>query len=114
MDNREKLGKMIDIIKSKFDCTIEADDTHRFVESDGFYEVQFTIRFENDYIYLYTKSGDSDLQDEWSPNNPQTVYWSDIQTELSLEDCEYAISNIIDYYNYEKNDQDILSEFKKL
>lgn len=75
-----------------------ADDTHRWVSCDGFYEVQFTLRKGDEEIYLHTESGGQDLEDEWSENNPQQVYVDDIIFYLDDGfDIEYALSRINDY-----------------
>lgn len=81
-DNFEKeLIDFFDNLISIEGWEIIAHDTHRWVRSDGFYEVEFNIKtnipdFE---IYIRTKCGDMDLQEMWSENNPQKVH--------SLREC---------------------------
>ena len=75
-----------------------ADDTHRWVSCDGFYEVEFTLRKDGEKIYLHTESGGQDLENEWSENNPQQVYVDDMIFYLDDGfDVEYALSMINDY-----------------
>ena len=61
----------------KYDWTITADDTHRWVECDGWYEVEFMLNTEVGEIYINTESGDQDLEDQWSEDNPQDVHLCD-------------------------------------
>lgn len=72
-----------------------ASDTHRWVESDGFYEVQFELHKDNHKIYLHAESGGQDLEDEWSKNNPQQVS-AEILTNIMVDDFafKYALKNI--------------------
>lgn len=48
----------------KYDWTITADDTHRWVDCDGFYEVEFELNTEIGDIYINTECGDQGLEDE--------------------------------------------------
>lgn len=69
-----------------------ADNTHRWVESDGFYEVQFELHKGDDKIYLHTEIGGQDLEDEWSKNNPQQVSVNSMIFYLDDGfDIEYAL-----------------------
>jgi hypothetical protein len=77
----------------KYEWTITADDTHRWVECDGWYEVEFELNTEIGDIYINTESGDQDLEDEWSENNPQ---------EVSLDDC-YLYGRSWDWYYFLEN-----------
>lgn len=84
---------------------IIADDTHRWVDTDGFYEVQFTLVLKEIEIYLGTVSGDSELQEAWSENNPQIVY-----NAADMLNTVSDIADVIDTLNtfisatYNKND----------
>lgn len=73
--------EFLDRLIWKYDWEIIADDTHRWVDSDGFYEVEFSLftSFTSENVYIHTECGGSDLQDSWSKNNPQKVY--------SISDC---------------------------
>ena len=89
-------NEISDFVRSliyKYDWTITADDTHRWVECDGWYEVEFMLNTEIGDIYINTESGDQDLEDEWSENNPQ---------EVNLEDC-YLCSRSWDWYYFLEN-----------
>lgn len=86
-------NEISDFVRSliyKYGWTITADDTHRWVESDGWYEVEFMLNTEIGDIYINTESGDQDLEDEWSENNPQDV---------NLEDC-YLYGRSWDWYYF--------------
>lgn len=69
--------ELVDSLISKYGWKIMADDTHRWCESDGFYEVEFHLHTEAGEVYINTESGGQDLEDEWSDNNPQEI--SDIR-----------------------------------
>ncbi len=75
-----------------------ADDTHRWVESDGFYELQFELHKDNHKIYLHTESGGQDLEDEWSENNPQQVSAETVTNIMTDDfDFKYALKNIAEF-----------------
>lgn len=89
-------NEISDFVRSliyKYDWTITADDTHRWVECDGWYEVEFMLNTEIGDIYIKTESGDQELEDEWSENNPQ---------EVNLVDC-YLYGNSWDWYYFLEN-----------
>lgn len=73
--------------------TITAHDTHRWVSCDGFYEVEFELNTEIGDIYINTKSGGQDLEDEWSRSNPQIV---------ELYEC-YLGDDSLDWYCFLNN-----------
>ena len=80
---------------------ITADDTHRWVDCDGFYEVEFELNTEIGDIYINTECGGRDLEDEWSKNNPQKVKLEDCYLgNLSWDWC-YFLENL--YETYEKH-----------
>lgn len=94
--SEELVKEMEDFVNGliyKYDWTITADDTHRWVECDGWYEVEFMLNTEIGEIYINTESGDQDLEDEWSENNPQ---------DANLEDC-YLWSRSWDWYYFLEN-----------
>ena len=73
-DLEGELFQFFDELMSKYNWTIIADDTHRWVETDGWYEVAFYLITDfTERIYINTESGDIDLQNDWSENNPQEV-----------------------------------------
>ena len=83
----------------KYDWTITADDTHRWVECDGWYEVEFMLNTEVGEIYINTESGDQDLEDQWSEDNPQDVHLCDCYLGKTW-DWYYFLENL--YETYEK------------
>lgn len=104
LDTDSKIKIITDIIETicydKFG--LYALDTHRWVETDGFYEVQFEIQESNlkddcierihepsdiKYLYLKTICGDSELEAEWSSNNPQLTTVSEFI--YSCDDYDY-------------------------
>lgn len=94
---RQKLiDKITEFINNGWELV--ADDTHRWVSYDGFYEVQFTLRKDDKEIYLHTETGGQDLEDKWSDKNPQQVYVDDMIFYLDDGfDIEYALGMINDY-----------------
>lgn len=109
-DNHEELipdeleNEISDFVRSliyKYDWTITADDTHRWVECDGWYEVEFMLNTEIGDIYIKTESGDQDLEDAWSENNPQEVYLEDCCLWNRSWDWYYFLKNL--YETYERH-----------
>ena len=86
-------------LMGKYDWYITADDTHRWVDCDGFYEVEFTLNTEIGKIYINTESGGRDLEEEWSENNPQQVGLCDCYLNESW-DWYYFLETL--YQAYEK------------
>jgi hypothetical protein len=96
---KELFNNALRYVLENYSCFLEADDTHRWVDTDGFYEVQFTIKFDNDKsIYLTTVYGGQTLQDEWSHANPQSVNYADFECMMDDWDCEYALGRIREYF----------------
>jgi hypothetical protein len=91
MSKHQTLSNIMYKLIDNYNFYIKADDTHRWIDPDGFYEVEFYL-CHDDYkdIYLYTKSGDQSLEDEWSNNNPQKAELNDF---LYIFDDSYT--NII-------------------
>lgn len=98
-------NEISDFVRSliyKYDWTITADDTHRWVECDGWYEVEFMLNTEIGDIYIKTESGDQDLEDEWSENNPQEVYLENCYLYGHSWDWYYFLEDL--YKTYEKHE----------
>lgn len=95
----DEIGSLIDSLISQEDWEIIADDTHRWVESDGWYEVEFMLYTDFGNIYINTESGNSELQKQWSDNNPQNV--SSIQDcyMYTIWDWYYFLGNLLDEVN---------------
>lgn len=91
IDNEEQLVNFIDGIINEEGWDIIADDTHRWVESDGFYEVEFNLSTPYEDVYINCKSGGRDLQDEWSESNPQYCH--------SIDEC-YLDERSWDWYYF--------------
>ena len=90
---KEKLKKILEKLISDFDYKIEADDTHRWVKSDGFYEVQFELIKDDIKIFIHNESGNQNLEDKWSKNNPQIVTVTQTLNLMDYDfDCEYVIN----------------------
>lgn len=88
---------------NKYGWTITAHDTHRWVSCDGFYEVEFEMNTEFGDIYINTKSGGQDLQDEWSRSNPQNVELDKCYLSGYWDWC-YFLKNL--YEAYEKHQKE--------
>lgn len=120
------MGKELKILETAIEkvCkehngVLTATDTHRWVESDGFYEVQFMIKFPNSDksepdsgIFLHNESGGVDLENEWSKDNPREIQFSQLEKYLDDEwDINYAILQINDFLkgmeNIETNGIDV-------
>lgn len=94
----DKINKLIDL-----GWELTASDTHRWCSSDGFYEVEFSLKKGDEKIYLHTESGDQDLEDNWSENNPQQIWVNDMIFYLDDGfDIEYALGTIDDYITTKK------------
>lgn len=88
---------------NQYEWTITADDTHRWVDTDGFYEVEFNLNTEIGDIYIHTECGDRDLEDEWSSNNPQEVELNDCYLGKSWN-WYYFLENL--YETYERHQKE--------
>lgn len=88
---------------SKYEWTITADDTHRWVDTDGWYEVEFNVNTEIGDIYINTESGDQDLEDEWSENNPQGINLYDCYLWNCSWDWYYFLDNLYKTYENHQN-----------
>ena len=84
---------------SKYDWGITADDTHRWVESDGWYEVEFMLTTDFGEVYINTLSGDMELQEEWSENNPQSAELMQCGLYSKSWDWYYFIDCLIEKFN---------------
>lgn len=89
---------------SYYKWTITADDTHRLVDTDGFYEVEFELNTEIGDIYINTKSGGRDIEDEWSKSNPQRVELDDCYLDGQSWDWYYFLEQL--YKAYEKHQKE--------
>lgn len=89
----------------KYNWAITADDTHRWVECDGFYEVEFELNTEIGDVYINTESGDQDLEDEWSKNNPQKVNLEDCYLYSRPWDWYYFLNNLYETYEKHQNEE---------
>jgi hypothetical protein len=87
--------KCSDIIKN-YEAKIEAQDTHRWCECDGYYELQFLLILDAypGGIYLHTVNGNQELEDKWSDNNPQEVDISTVIGFMDEYDIAFALSEI--------------------
>lgn len=109
-DFEKEIFEFFDRIIDNEDWKIIASDTHRWVSTDGFYEVQFEIEtgLPDGEIYVTTKCGDWDLEEEWSKNNPQEVY--------TLRDCYMSTTwnwhYFVDCFLSEINEQIEAGNFK--
>ena len=95
----DEIGSLIDSLISQEDWEIVADDTHRWVESDGWYEVQFMLHTDFGNIYINTESGNSELQEQWSDNNPQNVSSIHDCYMYTIWDWYYFLGNLLDEVN---------------
>lgn len=93
---QELLKKIEDKISDGW--SLVANDTHRWVESDNFYEVQFELRKGGSKIFIHNESGGQDLEDEWSESNPQLVSAETVMNIMVDEfDFKYALKMIAEF-----------------
>lgn len=82
----------------KYNWTITASDTHRWVDSDGWYEVEFMMYTETGTVYINTESGDRELEELWSNDNPQEVNLCDCYLNEQSWDWYYFLDCLISAY----------------
>lgn len=82
----------------KYNWTITASDTHRWVDSDGWYEVEFMMYTETGTVYINTESGDRELEELWSNDNPQEVNLCDCYLNEQSWDWYYFLDCLISEY----------------
>lgn len=99
----KELEDFVGSLISKYEWTITADDTHRWVDCDGWYEVEFELNTEIGDIYINTESGGQDLEDEWSKNNPQEVNLEDCCLYGRSWDWYYFLENLYETYGKHQN-----------
>lgn len=76
--------------------SIIAADTHRWVDTDGWYEVDFHLETDFGDVYINTIYGDKDLEDIWSENNPQPAVLSDCNLGHHTWDWFYFLNKLIE------------------
>ena len=99
-DRLEKLFfKICKYLCYELGYTVYANDTHRWVDSDGWYEVQFTLYKDGKEIYINTQYGDRDLEEEWTNNNGpceiSDAFYS-MKYSSNYWDFRYFFTNFID------------------
>lgn len=96
-----EIQQFIEELICKYNWSITARDTHRWVDSDGWYEVEFTLYTEVGEVYVNTEHGDRELEDLWSSDNPQEVNLYDCYlNDLSWDWCCF-LTNLISVYKVE-------------
>lgn len=76
--------------------SIIAADTHRWVDTDGWYEVEFHLETDFGDVYINNVDGDKDLEDIWSENNPQPAVLSDCGLDYHTWDWFYFLNKLIE------------------
>lgn len=79
------LNSVLDYLTRKGNCSISAQDTHRYIDSDGWYEREYSLIAEDGLheVYITTYSTyDVDFEDEhrdtYDDNlSPDDIYWND-------------------------------------
>ena len=106
----DEINDFANKLKFKYDWTIQADDTHRWVECDGFYEVEFMLYICEDEkdgdVYINTESGGRDLEDEWSSSNPQDCPTFDYCYMDDTWDWYYFLDGLYKFYTGETSSED--------
>lgn len=81
---------------------VYAHDTHRYIDSDGWFELEFDLRGgqnPNTDVYLITHSDHSqEFEDEWlNRDDDAPLYYEDIMWDpYELYDYAYALENLIE------------------
>lgn len=81
-----------------------AVDTHRWCETDGFYEVEFSLQNGIKSMYIHTATGNQTLEDKWSKNNG-TCYIADVLEHINDIYCyqmffeDVVKSEFIEFFN---------------
>ena len=114
---REKAEKLIrdclERLTYKYDYYLHAGDTHRWIESDGWYELEYVLLSHTDpnlRIYLDTYStSDQEFQDEWS-----TEGGKDIEShEMCIENDLWGMQQILTNLTEDETVKKCLEEFQQ-
>lgn len=92
-----ELFELVSGLIQKYDWEIIADDTHRWVDTDGWYEVSFNLDTHESYepVYINTICGDRELEDTWSIGNPQKAELDDCGLDYHSWDWYYFLDNLV-------------------
>lgn len=114
---REKAEKLIkdclERLTYKYSYYIHAGDTHRWIESDGWYELQYELLSHEDpnfRIYLDTYStSEQEFQDEWSTDGGRDIEFHEMCIKNDLWDMQQILTNLTENETVKK----CLEEFQQ-
>lgn len=91
----------------KIDGTLVCDDSNRYMDSDNFYELKFTLVLPDVEIYLETLYDyDGDVEEEFSINNPQVVDSYVLIGMFNQDKLEEIVETLESYINGDYSDTD--------
>jgi len=88
------MDRVLEYLTQKKGWFIHAGDTHRWILSDGWYELQYTLCYNDGKnatsIYLDTHSStDQEFEDEWKSCDGHTISYNEILWGCSEDDFDY-------------------------
>lgn len=88
------MDRVLEYLTQKKGWFIHAGDTHRWILSDGWYELQYTLCYNDGKIatsvYLDTHSStDQEFEDEWKSCEGHTISYNEILWSCSEDDFDY-------------------------
>jgi len=88
------MDRVLEYLTQKKGWFIHASDTHRWILSDGFYELQYTLCYNDGKtatsVYLDTHSStDQEFEDEWKSCEGHTISYNEILWSCSEDDFDY-------------------------
>ena len=88
------IDRVLEYLTQKKGWFIHAGDTHRWILSDGWYELQYTLCYNDGKIatsvYLDTHSStDQEFEDEWKSCDGHTISYNEILWSCSEDDFDY-------------------------
>lgn len=88
------MDRVLEYLTQKKGWFIHAGDTHRWILSDGWYELQYTLCYNDGKtatsVYLDTHSStDQEFEDEWKSYEGHTISYNEILWSCSEDDFDY-------------------------
>lgn len=88
------MDRVLEYLTQQNGWFIHAGDTHRWILSDGWYELQYTLCYNDGKtatsVYLDTHSStDQEFEDEWKSCDGHTISYNEILWGCSEDDFDY-------------------------
>ena len=97
MEYKENLIILINYLMDNYFFILEAN-TIKTLKNNGFFKVDFTLKLNNDHIFITNETGAIELEELWQ-DNPQITSYDNISKYMRVWDCEYAVNCIKKYCN---------------